>query len=159
MDLKEGERVIKVFHHHITPFLFWLIEIVIAFIVCFLLLYLFQKAIPFTTFLIFHVVLISLFSIIVFYKSIIFWLDKLIVSNQRIVYVNWITLFKRQESEAMLHDIQDIQTSEKGIISYIPLFDYGSFTLETASAKTTITFDLAPDPEGIRQYIYHIRSL
>lgn len=59
----------------------------------------------------------------------------------------------------MLNDIQDIKTSEKGLISYIPFLDYGTFALETASAKTTILFEQAPDPEGIRQYIYHVRSL
>lgn len=108
-------------------------------------------------FLIAHVVIVAIFAFIVFYKSMVYWLDKLIVTNQRVIYVNWTSLLNRDESEALLDDIQDIQTKEKGVISYFRIFDYGTFTLETASAKTTLSFDLAPDPEGIRQFIYHIR--
>ncbi|MDX9971012.1 MAG: hypothetical protein RBS56_03865 [Candidatus Gracilibacteria bacterium] len=159
MDYREGERALKVFHHHPTPFIFWFLEIIIAILICFLPLYFFQKLIPFSVFLVLNLVFFLFFSLIVFYKSVVYWLDKLIVTNQRIVHVNWVNLFKRKESEAMLNDIQDIKTSEKGLISYIPFLDYGTFALETASAKTTILFEQAPDPEGIRQYIYHVRSL
>ena len=55
-----------------------------------------------------------------------------------------------------MHDIQDIETRETGVLSFLPFFDYGSFTLQTASAHTTIDFDNAPDPEGIKHFIYHL---
>ncbi len=159
MQFREGERVLKVFHHHPTPFIFWFFEIFLAFLICFIPLYLLQDIIPFSFFIIINIAFFVFFAFIIFYKSIIYWLDKLIITNQRIVHVNWLNLFKRKESEALLNDIQDIKTSEKGLISYFSFFDYGSFALETASAKTTILFEQAPDPEGIRQYIYHVRSI
>jgi uncharacterized membrane protein YbhN (UPF0104 family) len=158
MQFKEGERVLKVFHHHPTPFIFWLVEIMFAFAICFGLLYFFQGLLGTFWFVMVNFSFLFFFLILVFYKSVIYWLDKLIVTNLRIVHVNWTNLMTRKESEAMLNDIQDIKTKEKGLISYFRFFDYGTFSLETASAKTTILFDQAPDPEGIRQYIYHIRS-
>ncbi len=87
-----------------------------------------------------------------------YWLDKLVVTNQRIILINWQTLLARNESEAFLHDIQDIQTKEKGFLANFKIFDYGLFKLETASSQVTIMFDNAPDPEGIRRFVYHLRS-
>lgn len=157
MQLIEGEVVLRIFHHHITPFLYWLLKVIIVYVVIFLLLYLFQDVLSTGIFIALHFLIIISFSLIMFYKSVVYWLDKLYVTNRRIIYVNWTSLFNRNESEAMLNDIQDIQTREQGMISYFKFFDYGTFTLETAAAKVTLTFDQAPDPEGIRQYIYHIR--
>jgi hypothetical protein len=56
-----------------------------------------------------------------------------------------------------MSDIQDITTVEHGLFSAIPFFDYGSFKLDTASAKTILLFNQAPDPEGIKHFIYHLQ--
>jgi len=157
MDIREGEQILKIFHHHYTPFIFWIFRIIFVFLPFYLLLFFIQKSVSADIFIIVLFVIFLMFFSIVLYKSFVYWLDKLYVTNQRIIYVNWVSIFSRKESEALLDDIQDIKTNEKGIISYIKIFDYGTFSLTTASAKTTLTFDLAPDPEGIRQYIYHIR--
>ena len=57
------------------------------------------------------------------------------------------------KKEALLYDIQDIHTQEKGVLSALYLFDYGVIRLETASSKTTIVFTEAPDPEGIKTFL------
>ncbi len=157
MEIRDGEVILKVFHHHVTPFIFWLFKILFVFTFLFGFLYLFQNIFNTMLFIIFHVLLVAAFGIIMFYKSVVYWMDKLYVTNQRIIYVNWTSVFMRKESEAMLDDIQDIRTQEKGFVSYISMFDYGLFTLETSAANVTLEFDKAPDPEGIRQYIYHVR--
>ena len=157
MQLIDDEVILRIFHHHITPFLYWLFKVIIVYVVIFLLVYLFQDVFSSGVFVGLHLLLIISFAIIMFYKSVVYWLDKLYVTNRRVIYVNWISIFTRKESEAMLSDIQDIQTREQGMISYFKFFDYGTFTLETAATKITMTFEQASDPEGIRQYIYHIR--
>jgi len=48
-------------------------------------------------------------------------------------------------------------TAEKGLLSYFSFFDYGQIRIDTASSHTTLTFEDAPNPEGIRQFIYHVR--
>ena len=84
-------------------------------------------------------------------------MDRLIITDKRVIYVNWKFLTIRDEDETELADIQDIHTKEKGLLSMVKIFDYGLFKLQTASHITAITFDNAPDPEGIRHYIYHIK--
>ena len=97
------------------------------------------------------------YALLVSYSSLIYWLDRLVVTDQRIVHIDWQYLTVRNESEAELNDIQDIKTGEKGFLSYFYVFDYGFFALSTASAKVIITFLDAPDPEGIRKFIYHVK--
>lgn len=105
-----------------------------------------------------HLMLLFLFSLISIYIALIYWLDKLVITNLRVVHIDWKYLTVRDEIEAMLDDIQDISTAEKGILSYFRVFDYGDIQIATASSRVVLKFGWAPDPEGIRRFIYHVRK-
>jgi len=158
MHLREGERIIEVFHHHPTPFVYQIIKALVGASPFFFLLYIFQGAMSSKVFWILNFAVFTLFAIVILYLSLIYWLDKLIITNQRIVHVDWKYLTIRQEAEALLSDIQDVQSEEKGVLSHFKAFDYGFFRLDTASSHVTIEFFGAPNPEGIRQLIYHIKN-
>lgn len=158
MQLREGEKVLKVYHHHPTPFVFTMTKAVLYFVPFFALLYFFQEALSRMVQFWAIVVLLIIFSLLTIYLALIYWLDKMVVTDQRIVYIDWKYLTVKKESEAMLHDIQEIRTHEKGILSHFWIFDYGDFILKTASSKITIVFDEAPNPEEIRRYVYHLRQ-
>lgn len=98
------------------------------------------------------------FILVVLYKSLVYWLDRLVITDQRIVHVEWRNLAVRDEAEVRLRDIQDILTQEKGLLSYFKIFDYGTIRMDTASAYVALQFKNAPDPEGIRRFIYHVRN-
>mgnify|MGYP001608622431 FL=1 len=83
-----------------------------------------------------------------------YWLDKFIVTNYRIVHVTWPFPTIRREFETELSEIQEIATKEMGFLSYLKIFDYGTLKIETAASKVTIFFDKAPDPEGIKHFLY-----
>ncbi|MBA4336735.1 hypothetical protein C0416_03090 [bacterium] len=153
MKLQSKEQIVKVFHHHPFPFLIQLIKAVSASFPFFFLLYLFSPALPYNVIIIANLAIIVMFSLVILYMALIFWFDRLVITNKRALHVDWVFMLKRVESEALLYDIQDIYTQEQGILSAIPLFDYGIIKLETASSKTTITFMQAPDPEGIKAFI------
>lgn len=104
-----------------------------------------------------HVIVFILFSLVVVYISLVFWLDKLIITNHRIIFVNWKYLTVRDEVEAYFNEIQEINTAEKGFLSYFRAFDYGTIRIETAASHVSIDFLDAPDPEGIRRFIYHVK--
>jgi len=104
-----------------------------------------------------HVIIIAIFTLILIYQSLIYWLDRLVITNQRIVHIDWKYLTVRDEHETELHDIQDISTKERGVLATFKVFDYGTFTVQTASRTSIIEFENAPDPEGIRQYVYTIK--
>lgn len=158
MDLREGEQILKVYHHHPTPFVIDVLKVVMGTFPFLLLLFLFQGAMSTKAFVLSHVVLFAVFSLVIVYVSLIFWMDKLVVTNQRIINIDWKYLTIRAEAETFLSEIQDIITEEKGIFAAFWVFDYGTFKVSTAAAKETLIFADAPDPEGIRQFVYHIKK-
>lgn len=158
MHLREGEVVLKVYHHHPTPFVYDLLKVFIGAFPFFLLSYFFQPAMSASAFFALQVGIFVLFALIIIYVSLIYWLDKLVITNMRVVFINWKYLTMKDEAEAMLSDIQDIQTEENGLLATLWIFDYGLFRLDTASSYVTIEFPDAPDPEGIRRFIYHLKK-
>ena len=157
MELREGEKILKIYHHHPTPFVVDLLKIIAGSFPFFLLLYLFGPSMPTKTYIIAHLIVICLFTLILIYQALVYWLDRLVVTNQRVILIDWRYLTKREEHEAELHDIQDITTKEKGGLATFWMLDYGTFSLQTASHVSIIQFFDAPDPEGIRQFIYSIK--
>ena len=77
----------------------------------------------------------------------------MIITNKRVVWIDWKTIFRREEHEAELIDIQDIETKEHGILSQLKIFDYGYFEIETAASKVCIRFNDCPDPETVKHFI------
>ena len=158
MHLREAEQILKIYHHHPTPFVFQVLKVIAATFPFLLMLFLFQETVSTKTYVIAHLIILFIFSLVITYLSLIYWLDKLIVTNQRIVHVDWKYLTSRDESDVMLNEIEDIQTEEKGVLSYFWVLDYGTLRLDTASSYLAMEFLNAPDPEGIRKFVYHVRN-
>lgn len=158
MELREGEYILKVYHHHPTPFIANVLKIITATLPFFFLLFIFQDAISTTALIWGNIIVLLVFALVITYYSLVYWLDKLVITTRRIVYIDWKFLTMRDEAEAELDDIEDILTTEKGVLAYFKFFDYGTMKLDTASSHVTLEFIQAPDPEGIRQYIYHVRQ-
>ncbi len=157
MNLREGEQILKIYHHHPTPFVFQILKVVLATSPFFFLLFILQSAFSTFAYVIAHLIVLAIFSLVVVYLSLIYWLDKLVITNLRVIHIDWKYLTVRDEAEGLLDDIQDILTAEKGLLSFFPFLDYGDIKIDTASSHVTLTFEHAPNPEGIRQFIYHIR--
>lgn len=158
MELREGEYILKVYHHHPTPYIFNVLKIIAATLPFFFLLFIFQEAVSTTVLVWGNIIIFAIFALVITYYSLVYWLDKLVITNKRVIYIDWKFLTVRDEAEAGLDDIQDIQTKEKGLLSYFKFFDYGTLRMDTASSYVTLEFFDAPDPEGIRQYVYHVRQ-
>ena len=157
MNLREGEQILKIYHHHPTPFVFQILKVVLATSPFFFLLFILQSAFSTFAYVIAHLIVLAIFSLVVVYLSLIYWLDKLVITNLRVIHIDWKYLTVRDEAEGLLDDIQDILTAEKGLLSFFSFLDYGDIKIDTASSHVTLTFEHAPNPEGIRQFIYHIR--
>jgi hypothetical protein len=84
----------------------------------------------------------------------IYWADKLIITNFRIVFIDWKLLNVNTENEAELKDIQDVHVRGKGIFSFIPFLDYGTITIATAASEVCVRFELAPGPDRIKRFIF-----
>lgn len=158
MQLREGEVIKRVYHHHPTPFVFQVIKAILATLPFFLIVFWFQEAMTTTQYFLANFVIFLIFAALMTYLSLIYWLDKLVITNLRVVHIDWKYLTVRDEQEALLNDIQDIKTHEMGLLSFFRFLDYGRIKIDTASSHVTLEFIDAPDPEGIRRYIYHIRN-
>lgn len=158
MELREGENILRVYHHHPTPFIWMVIKAAISFSPFYLFIYLFQDSMSAKWAIIINVIFFVAFTLVILYLTFIYWLDKLIVTNQRIVFKDYKFLTLSEESQTFIRDIQDIISREKGILSYFRIFDYGTIRMETSSSTSIVIFDNAPDPEGIRQYIFQLRK-
>lgn len=102
--------------------------------------------------------LITLLFVFVFcYVSFVYWADKLLVTNFRVIYVNWKLANVSEENEAELEAIQDIHIVEKGILSFLPFLDYGTLTIATAASEVSVCFQKAPNPDEIKRFIFSLK--
>lgn len=157
MNLREGENILYVYRHHFLPFFVRIFQLALVSIPVLLLLYPLSKSLPTATMLIIYTVVFGIFSLAALYITLIYWLDKLIVTNQRVVFVDWKLLTAISEIETEIRDVQDIKTHSKGLLSSLPFFNFGEIEIETASYSETINFPEASDPEGIKSSIHMIR--
>lgn len=77
-----------------------------------------------------------------------------IVSNQRIVDIDFLYLLYKQFSQAELGRIQDITYTTGGI--FAALFNYGNVYIQTAGELPNLEFEKVPHPD---QVVETIRSL
>lgn len=74
-----------------------------------------------------------------------------IVTNERIVDIDFYYLLYKKFSEAELEKIQDISYTSGGVLAAI--FNYGNVTIETAGEAPNLTFELIPFPEKVVETI------
>lgn len=70
-----------------------------------------------------------------------------LITNKRIVEINYSDLVYRHISATKLELIQDISYTQTGALR--SLFDYGNLMVQTAATIDNFAFDLAPHPEEI----------
>lgn len=92
-------------------------------------------------------------SIILFFYTffVSFYLDLLIVTNDRLLHIEQQGLFARTISEVDLYKIQDITSTVAGIIP--SFFNYGNLLIQTAAAMEKFMIVTVPHPEMLRQAI------
>ncbi len=85
-----------------------------------------------------------------FYSSfLIYYLDMLIITNDRLVEVKQLNLFSRSVSELDLSKIEDATSDVHGVIPTI--FNYGQLLVQTAGEKEQFTFNGLPAPHEVRR--------
>ena len=74
-----------------------------------------------------------------------------IVTNERIVDIDFYYLLYKHFAEAELNKIQDISYTSQGI--FAALFNYGDVTLETAGETPHLKFEMVPHPDHVVETI------
>jgi hypothetical protein len=74
-----------------------------------------------------------------------------IVTNERVVDIDFYYLLYKKFSQAELNKIQDISYTSGGILAAV--FNYGNVSIETAGEAPNITFEIIPFPERVVETI------
>lgn len=66
------------------------------------------------------------------------------VTTEKIAQVLYRTIFDRKVSQLSIGDVQDVTTSQKGLLAR--LFNYGTLVVETSGEQANYTFPFTPTP-------------
>lgn len=80
-----------------------------------------------------------------------FYLDVVIITNDRLIDMEQTNLFSRVVSETDLFHVQDITSEIRGVFPSI--FNYGTLTIQTAGAVEKFIVRDVPNPNGLRRLI------
>ena len=154
MHLRSKESIHRVYRRHYFPFILETLKVLGASAPFYFVLFVLQQTLTSNQFMAGFFFITVLFVIVYVVVAFLYWADKLVVTNFRVIFVDWKLLNMSEEHEAELHDIQDIHIVEKGLLSFIPFLDYGSLTIATAASEVSVRFDYAPDPDEIKRFIF-----
>ena len=80
-----------------------------------------------------------------------------IVTDERVVDVDFVNLFNRQISTAKIEEIQDISVKSSG--AFETFFGYGSVFIQTAAEVTQFEFLQVPSPDRVGKIINQLIDL
>ena len=83
-----------------------------------------------------------------------YYMDIWVVTNRRIIDIDYQRLFDRNISILRLDRVQDITTHVQGIIG--TLLKYGSVVVQTAGTQEEFVIDQIADPESLRDIISRV---
>lgn len=82
------------------------------------------------------------------FRSFLMWFFNVyIITDERIIDVDFISMIYKNISTAKIDNIEDITKKSSGIIAN--LFDYGTILIQTAATKNEFEFDHVPHPAKV----------
>lgn len=153
-NLKEGEELIEIVRRFYISYL-WQALVALIFILLpfFLIFPLFRWGWP--GIIIFFALLI--FGIIFgIRQTLIYFLNALVITDQRIIDFDQRGLFNRVVSEATYEKIQDVSFSIKGI--WQTLYHYGDLRIQTAGNHITLEICDIANPQRVQDRIVDLQS-
>lgn len=87
----------------------------------------------------------------------IFTHNLLLVTNEKIAEITYVSIFNRKITQLDLVDIQNVSVEQKGIFPRI--FGYGTLFIETAGERENVTLTYAPYPYQCAKEIVGVREI
>jgi membrane protein YdbS with pleckstrin-like domain len=85
------------------------------------------------------------------------YFDLFIITNERVVDIQFNNLLNKHFAEADIDMIQDVSSSVRGVMG--TFFNYGNVLIQTASEVNQITFENVANPEKIIKLLKELRDL
>jgi membrane protein YdbS with pleckstrin-like domain len=87
-----------------------------------------------------------------FFEQFLLWFYTVnIITDDRIVDIDFTGLFNKDFAEVQHTKIQDVHSVVSGPLAV--MFNYGTVTVQTAAEKTIIEFDHVPNPDEVSKFI------
>lgn len=83
-----------------------------------------------------------------------FYFDLYIVTDRRVIDIDQNRFFNRSVAELLFEDVQDVESSTKGILATI--FNYGNVEIQSAGTKPNFTFSQVGSPNQVAAIILDI---
>lgn len=91
-----------------------------------------------------------------FEKFMSWYFDVYIITNQRVIDIDFYNLLTKKFSEAELSRIQDVTTEFSGVSQTV--FNYGNVLIQTAAEVDEITFTKIPNPDKVVKIIQELTA-
>ncbi len=82
--------------------------------------------------------------------------NRVLVTNEHIVDIDQVTLFRRSVATLTLSRIQDVSADVDGPVQ--TLLQYGTVMIQTAGQQEKFNFDYMPNPYSVEQYILEVHK-
>jgi len=91
-----------------------------------------------------------------FEKFLSWYFNVFIITEERVIDIDFFNLLDKKMSEAKISMIQDVTATTNGVAQ--TLFSYGTVFIQTASEIPVITIDKIPNPNLVLQVLQQMRS-
>lgn len=153
------DEVIHLFlRRHVATNIPWIIFSFILVIIPIVLAPFFEFVIPFAQLLSTGMVIVIVgfyylvvFGLAIFANFINWYFNVYIVTNERLVDVDFINIIYREVSSTRLNLIQDVTVKTGGVVRAI--FDYGDVLIQTAGTEVNFDFHAVPHPQLVAREI------
>jgi len=154
---EKDEEIILLLRRHWVTNVRWLVLSLILLLAPTFLRYL--PLLPFlpTRFQVFSIILWYLFVIAFILEQFLTWFFNVnIITDERLVDIDFYNLLYKQITEAKIDRIQDITLRMGGAIR--TLFNYGDVLIQTAGAEPNLEFEAVPKPDHVVRALQELRT-
>lgn len=142
-----NEKIVLLLRAHPVTQLPWIFNMVVFLVVVAISYYfasLYLSPGELTTVAIFLLVFIASYG---WFNFVRWYFNVGIITNERIIDIDFINLLRQEVSEARLQKIEDVTFKSGGYFG--SLFNYGKVFIQTAGTEVNIEFDEVPDPAEV----------
>lgn len=152
----EEEILLMIRAHWITNIPWVLIALIIFFAPVVLRSFPLLNSFPVRFQIIFVVIWYLILLMYVFEKFLSWFFNMTIITDERIVDVDFVNLTTKKVSDADLDKIQDVSFTNSGAFGTI--FGYGNVLVQTAAEVVEFVFENVPHPEDVAKILQHLRT-
>ncbi len=90
------------------------------------------------------------------YRYLLWLANSYVVTDQRLIVVRYVSLFKKQVTESPLNRIQNISYSTTGFFS--SLLNYGNVQVRVAGLDQPLLLERLREPENLKTFLWALQS-